>query len=94
MGGTVGVDMGRDVRTLRITLVALVLIAGCGKEHMAPEPEPSSWSIIRDRVFAPNCAGCHAEGTTFAVQSGLILTPNVAYSQLIDVRPKTLSIPV
>ncbi|MED6314910.1 MAG: hypothetical protein VX704_07735 [Verrucomicrobiota bacterium] len=35
----------------------------------------------------PNCAGCHSEGTAFARQSKLVLTPDVAYEQLINRKP-------
>jgi len=47
----------------------------------------STWGIIRDRILGPNCAGCHSEGTTFARQSDLILTPDVAYGQLVNRKP-------
>lgn len=47
----------------------------------------STWGIIRDRILVPNCAGCHSEGTAFARQSKLVLTPDVAYEQLINRKP-------
>ena len=49
--------------------------------------EASTWGIIRDRILGPNCAGCHSEGTTFAKQSKLVLTPDVAYEQLVNRKP-------
>ena len=49
--------------------------------------EPSTWGIIRDRILGPNCAGCHSEGASFAKQSKLVLTPDVAYEQLVNRRP-------
>ena len=49
--------------------------------------EPSTWGIIRDRILGPNCAGCHSEGTSFAKQSKLVLTPDVAYEQLVNRKP-------
>ena len=47
----------------------------------------STWGIIRDRILGPSCAGCHSEGTTFAKQSKLVLTPDVAYEQLVNRKP-------
>ena len=47
----------------------------------------STWGIIRDRILGPNCAGCHSEGTAFARQSNLLLTPDVAYEQLVNRKP-------
>lgn len=50
--------------------------------------QASTWSIIRDQIFAENCTSCHVEGSSFARQSGLVLTANVAYQQLLDRPPK------
>lgn len=50
--------------------------------------QPSTWSIIRDKILAPNCTSCHYEGSSFARQSGLVLTPDVAYSQLVNRKPQ------
>jgi len=47
----------------------------------------STWGIIRDRILGPSCAGCHSKGTTFAKQSKLLLTPDVAYGQLVNRKP-------
>ena len=47
----------------------------------------STWGIIRDRILGPNCAGCHSDGTAFARQSKLILTPDAAYGQLVNRKP-------
>ena len=49
--------------------------------------DSSTWGIIRDRILGPNCAGCHRSGTTFAKQSQLVLTSDVAYEQLINRKP-------
>jgi len=48
----------------------------------------STWETIQNDIFNQNCIVCHREGTTFAVQSGLILTPDTAYENIIDVAPK------
>lgn len=48
----------------------------------------SSWEIIQTEIFNQNCIGCHLEGSSFARQSGLVLTGDVAYENLIDVPPR------
>ncbi|MDZ7344602.1 MAG: T9SS type A sorting domain-containing protein [candidate division KSB1 bacterium] len=50
--------------------------------------ETSTWQTIQKRIFDTNCTVCHAAGTSFARQSDLILTENVAYGQLINVKPR------
>lgn len=49
--------------------------------------ERSSWDIIQEDIFEPNCVACHTAGTSFANQSDLILTNDVAYSQLVNRAP-------
>jgi len=49
--------------------------------------EPSTWQTIQQQIFDRNCISCHAAGTYFARQSGLVLTSDVAYSQLVNVVP-------
>ena len=44
----------------------------------------SSWHIIRDEILEPNCVSCHSAGTSFASQSDLLLTADVAYEQLVN----------
>ena len=43
-----------------------------------------SFDIIQTKMFEPNCVSCHAAGTSFAKQSDLILTKDVAYAQLVN----------
>jgi len=66
----------------------LFIFIGCDEE---PENEEivvtsagrDSWEIIQENIFAENCVECHTAGTSFANQSNLVLTPDVAYEQLI-----------
>ena len=53
--------------------------------------EPSTWKIIQEHILNLSCVGCHAEGTYFASQSGLVLTEDVAYDQLVNVVPHNTS---
>ena len=47
----------------------------------------STWEIIQEEIWNPNCISCHVDGSTFAFQSNLILTSDVAYSELVNVVP-------
>ena len=47
----------------------------------------STWEIIQQEIWNPNCISCHVSGSTFAFQSDLILTSDVAYGELINVVP-------
>jgi hypothetical protein len=49
--------------------------------------EPSTWQTIQQKIFDGNCTSCHSAGTYFARQSGLVLTSDVAYGQLVNVAP-------
>jgi len=51
-------------------------------------PDTSTWETIQSKILQPSCASqCHREGTSFARQSDLILTADVAYAQLAGVAP-------
>jgi hypothetical protein len=49
--------------------------------------ELSTWQTIQQKIFDGNCTSCHSAGTYFARQSGLVLTSDVAYGQLVNVAP-------
>ena len=50
--------------------------------------EISTWAQIQRDILDPNCTSCHSAGTSFARQSGLVLTDDVAFAQLVDVEPR------
>ncbi len=52
---------------------------------------PSTWNVIQRNILDKQCISCHTAGTTFANQSGLVLTQDAAYQQLVDVPPKNSS---
>lgn len=79
----------RRLTSLGLPLTCSVIVASAiCSSAMAEE---STWGVIRDHIFGGNCASCHQEGTGFARQSDLLLTPDVAYDQLIDTAPKNLA---
>ena len=43
-----------------------------------------TWQIINEDILTPKCANCHYQGSFFAETSNLILTEDVAYSQLLN----------
>ncbi len=72
-------------------VVLLVSLVGCNDQSVVPEDEPdaSTWETISKRILEPNCTqACHTSGTSFAEQSGLVLTRDVAYEELVDVPPR------
>jgi len=73
-----------------LVLVGIALISCQSDKVNAPEPVSVSttWDLIQQKIFEPSCVSCHAAGTSFARQSGLVLTKDVAYNQLINVPPK------
>lgn len=76
-----------------LVLVGIAVI-GCQNEISAPVPVPkpdpvnSTWDLIQQKIFDANCVSCHSAGTSFARQSGLVLTKDAAYRQLINVPPQ------
>lgn len=50
--------------------------------------EASTWNTIQSEILDKNCISCHSAGNSFAIQSDLVLTADVAYEQLINRQPK------
>jgi len=67
--------------------------SGCSDSSNSLEPEPqepevtSTWDVIQTVILDKNCVECHVAGASFATQSDLVLTSNVAYSQLVNRTP-------
>ena len=49
-----------------------------------------TWHIIQENIWNAKCTMCHINGSSFAEQSGLILTEDVAYEELINVTPTNI----
>jgi len=59
-------------------------------EHLELPPDAGSiptFQLIQQMIFTPKCTGCHSAGTSFAKQSGLVLTEDTAYEQLLNRKP-------
>ena len=50
----------------------------------------NTWDIIQEAILTPKCTMCHFSGSSFAEQSGLILTEDVAYDELINATPQNV----
>ena len=66
--------------------VVAALVVGVASP-VAHGQDSSTWDTIQSHIFSGNCTSCHQEGTGFARQSDLVLTPDVAYDQLINQPP-------
>lgn len=73
--------------------MACAVAWGCGDSSSSLEPEPeqlelnSTWNVIQALILDKNCIECHVAGASFARQSDLVLTSNVAYGQLVNRMP-------
>ncbi len=79
-------------RAIRRFLLIGSIFVGCSADGPGPvetaKPNAhSTWDIIQTEIFAGQCVSCHAAGTSFGRQSGLVLTPDVAYEQLVGAAP-------
>ena len=50
-----------------------------------------TWDIIRDDIIVPRCASCHTAGSFYAQQSGLVLSADIAYQEIINTIPTNSS---
>ena len=50
----------------------------------------STWKEIQTKIFDKSCNSCHNPSSMFGVQSGLILTGDSAYKNMLNVAPKNL----
>jgi hypothetical protein len=68
---------------------AMFSLAACDTGGSADtDSEISTWSLIQSEILVPKCTeACHSAGTPVVAQSGLILTSDVSYDQLVGVTP-------
>ena len=83
----------KAIHRILLGSMTCLLASGCSGNSNSLEPEPqepeatSTWDIIQTVILDKNCVECHVAGASFATQSDLVLTSNVAYSQLINRTP-------
>ena len=77
---------------------AALALAGCGGDQSSTNPPQitpgagSSFAKMQTSVFTASCAvsGCHVSATA-AASGNLVLSPDVAYENLVGVRPANLA---
>lgn len=87
----------RLIRPRNLIAVSVLSLIGCGGDAAsggtsAPAPSPmegaASFALIQTSILTPSCAtaNCHVGA---GAQAGLALTADVAYDQLVGVKPTT-----
>ena len=75
-------DINSDFHTDVLDVVTIVnIVINGGMETR------STFEIISEEIFVPYCSGCHYEGSFYAEQSGLVMTDDVLYEEMINVVP-------
>ena len=83
----------RTIHRILIGSMTCLFASACSDNSNSLEPEPqepevtSTWDVIQTVILDKNCVECHVAGASFATQSDLVLTSNVAYSQLVNRTP-------
>ena len=78
----------KNIHSLKLNLIFSIFLFSCEEKKIS---EKSTWSLINEEIFAPNCANCHFNGSTIARQSGLDFSSNNIYNNLVDVKPKNVA---
>ena len=73
---------------MRLSVLFAILVIFIAAPTFA---QTSTWETIQTQIFNARCVQCHVDGSAFANQSGLVLTSDVAYDNLIDVVPRNSS---
>lgn len=68
-------------------LIALLLV-GCERNN---EVLRSSWQVLNEDIFNTSCINCHMTGTAIEKQSGLDLSKDNAYDEMVGVEPKNIA---
>lgn len=79
-----------------IILISLLSIISfsCSNTDEGTSPSPpdnakrDTWQVIQTEIWDKNCTSCHSAGNSFATQSDLVMTADVAYEQLVNRDPK------
>ena len=76
---------------MRIRVWGLVFglgLVGCsdGTAPVVEDPD-GSFAQLQAKVLTPTCAGCHTAGSAVALQSGLVLTADQSYRNLVNAQP-------
>ena len=76
------------MRRISYLIIIFSIFFGCEE---AKKEETSTWNIIQEEILVSSCLNCHASETTITKQSGLDLTNDEAYSEMVNVVPKNIA---
>ena len=79
-------DTNQDYSTdiLDIVILTNIIISGSQEQR-------DTFQIISEDIFTPYCTGCHYAGSFYAEQSGLVMTEDVLYDQIINITPTNIA---
>ena len=69
-------------------IIIFSIFIGCEEVE---KPDRSTWNIIQEEVLLSSCVNCHVSQTAITKQSGLDLSKNEAYSEMVGVSPKNIA---
>jgi hypothetical protein len=75
--------VSRPPLPLLLTLLAATACGGDESSVGAPAEAEGTFARIQRQILTPQCAACHSSGSSGARQSGLVLTADSAYQQLV-----------
>ncbi len=78
--------VGHSRRLVPLALSAALLMACNGRDapvDLTQDVADGTFSRIQRTIFEPGCANCHRTGSSDARQSGLVLTADSSYQQLV-----------
>ena len=79
-------DINQDIALNILDIVVLISIIIDSNQETR-----STFEIISQDIFTPACAQCHYEGSFYAQQSGLVMTEDVLYDEIINVTPTNVT---
>ena len=80
-----------------LSISLLLLMIGCNSEESkttGPNNDLvnlSTYEVIQTEIWDQSCISCHMIGASYANQSGLILTADVSYGQLMNRVPSNVT---
>ncbi|HET9137097.1 MAG TPA: hypothetical protein VFO76_10700 [Candidatus Kapabacteria bacterium] len=71
--------------SLCVAFLGALAFSSCSKDTTVEPTATSSWGKLQEKVINTSCVSCHKQGDQYAVESGLVLTSDVAYKSLVGV---------
>ena len=78
--------MRRNLPLFAVLSAILLFFSACSKSENPTQPgNTSSFAKLQEKVITKTCVSCHTTGSNYANESGLVLDPPVAYTNLVGV---------